>query len=119
METLTLILQSAPYGDEKVYNAFRLSQALVSVSVDMKVNIFLTGDGVFVAKSGQKTPRDYYNLEIMLKALILKGVAVVACRTCVAARGLSQEELIDGVVVGSTVGDLAKWVKESQKVLTF
>ena len=119
METLTIILQSAPYGDEKVYNAFRLSQALVSVSVDMKVNVFLTGDGVFVAKSGQKPPREYYNLEAMLRALISKGVKVVACRTCVAARGLSQDEFVEGVVVGSTVGDLAKWVKESQKVLAF
>ena len=96
-----------------------LSQALVSVSVDMAVNIFLTGDGVFVAKSGQKTPREYYNLEVMLRALLGKGVKVVACRTCAAARGLSQEELIEGVVVGTTVGDLARWVKESQKMLTF
>jgi len=119
LETLTIILQSAPYGDEKVYNAFRLSQALVSASIDMKVNIFLTGDGVFVAKSGQKTPKEYYNLEVMLRALLGKGVKVVACRTCVSARGLTQEELIEGVVVGTTVGDLAKWVKESQKVLSF
>ena len=119
METLTIILQSAPYGDEKVYNAFRLSQALVSASIDMKVNIFLTGDGVFVAKRGQKTPKEYYNLEVMLRALLGKGVKVVACRMCVSARGLTQEELIEGVVVGTTVGDLAKWVKESQKVLSF
>ena len=55
----------------------------------------------------------------MLKALLEKGVKVVACRTCVSARGLSQGELIEGVIVGSTVGDLAKWVKESQKILTF
>ena len=119
METLTIILQSAPYGDEKVYNAFRLSQALVSASIDMKVNIFLIGDGVSIAKSGQKPPREYYNLEVMLRGLLRKGVQVVACKTCVSARGLTQGELVEGVVVGSTVGDLAKWVKESQKVLTF
>jgi uncharacterized protein involved in oxidation of intracellular sulfur len=119
LETLTIILQSAPYGDEKVYNAFRISQALVSASIDMKVNIFLTGDGVLTAKRGQKTPRDFYNLEVTLRDLLRKGVKVVACRTCVSARGLTQGELIEGVVVGSTVGDLAKWIKESQKVLTF
>ena len=38
---------------------------------------------------------------------------------CVSARGLNQSELIEGIRVGSTVGDLAKWVKESQKVVTF
>lgn len=119
METLTIILQSAPYGDEKVYNAFRLSQALVSASINMKVNIFLIGDGVAVAKSGQKTPREYYNLEFMIKSLLEKGVNFIACRTCISARGLTQKDLVDGVIIGSTVGNLAKWVKESQKVLTF
>jgi sulfur relay (sulfurtransferase) complex TusBCD TusD component (DsrE family) len=55
----------------------------------------------------------------MLEDLIKKGVKVVACNTCKSARGLTQDELIEGVVVGSTVGDLAIWVKESQKVLSF
>ena len=114
-----MLLQSAPYGDEKVWNAFRLTQALVTASIGMKVNIFLTGDAVTTAKKGQKPPREYYNLESMLKGLIKKGVKVVCCYTCISARGLTQDELIEGVVIGSTVGDLARWVKESQKVLTF
>jgi len=32
---------------------------------------------------------------------------------------LTQEDLTEGVRVGTTVGDLAQWVKESQKVLSF
>ena len=55
----------------------------------------------------------------MLQDLIKKGVKVVCCYTCISARGLAQNELIEGIVVGSTVGDLAKWIKESQKVLSF
>lgn len=119
METITIIVQSAPYGDERVYNAFRLSRALVSASIAMKVNIFLTGDAVSTAKKGQKPPKEYYNLEYMLIDLIKKGVSVVGCRTCIGARGLNQSELIEGVIVGTTLGHLAKWVKESQKVLSF
>ena len=119
METVTLLLQSAPYGDERIWNAFRLAQALITSSIGMKVNIFLTGDAVSTAKKGQNPPREYYNLEVMLRDLIQKGVKVVCCYTCISARGLSQNELIEGVVVGSTVGDLARWVKESNKVLTF
>ena len=119
METLTMILQSAPYGDEKIWNALRLAQALITVSIGMKVNIFLTGDAVTTAKKGQKPPKEYYNLENMLKDLIKREVEVVACYTCISARGLTQSELIEGVLVGSTVGDLAKWVKISQKVLAF
>ena len=118
METITFILQSPPYGDEKIWNALRLAKALTTATIGMKVNIFLLGDGVSAAKKGQKPPEGFYNLEQMLKELIEQGSEVIACRTCVGARGLAQADLIDGVRVGTTVGDLARWVKESQKVLS-
>ena len=58
-----MLLQSSPYGDEKIWNAIRLTQALVTASIGMKVNIFLTGDAVTTAKKGQKPPKGFYNLE--------------------------------------------------------
>ena len=119
METLTIILNTAPYGDEKIWNALRLAKALISAKIGMKVNIFLLGDSVTTAKRGQKPPEGYYNLEKMLKELVEQRVEVVACRTCVSVRGLTQEDLIEGVRVGTTIGDLAQWAKESQKVLSF
>lgn len=119
METITFILQSAPYGDEKIWNSFRLARALITAAIGMKVNIFLTGDAVTTAKQGQKPPESYYNLEKMLTELIAQGVEVKACRTCISARGLAQDELIAGVEIGTTVGTLAKWIKKSQKVLSF
>ena len=119
LEILTLILQSAPYGDEKVWNALRLAKALITVTVGMKVNVFLLGDSVTAAKKGQKPPEDYYNLEKALQDLVKHHVEVAACRTCLSARGLTQQDLIEGVRVGTTTGDLAQWVKESQKVLSF
>ena len=119
METLPMILNSAPYGDEKGWNALRLAKALTSAAIGMKVNIFLLGDAVTTAKKGQKPPEGYYNLEKMLTELIEQGVEVIACRTCINARGLTQEDLVEGVRVGTTVQNLAGWVKESQKVLSF
>jgi len=119
METITIILNTAPYGDEKVWNALRLSKALMAGAEKMKVNIFMLGDSVATAKKGQKPPEGYYNLEKMLKELVDQGSEVVACRTCINARGLTQDELIQGVRIGTTVGDLVGWVKQSQKVLTF
>ncbi|NWF87130.1 DsrE family protein [Candidatus Bathyarchaeota archaeon] len=118
METLTIILNDAPYGNEKVWNALRLAKALTSATVKMKVNIFLLGDAVSSAKKGQKTPEGYYNLQQMLKELIEQGVEVIACGTCVAARGLSKEELLKDVRIG-TMMQLAQWIKESQKILSF
>lgn len=119
METMTMILSTAPYGDERIWNALRLAQALVAGAEKTKLNIFLTGDAVATAKKGQKPPEGFYNLEKMLRELIKAGVEVVACRTCISARGLSQQELIEGIRVGTTVSDLVGWVKTSQKVLSF
>jgi uncharacterized protein involved in oxidation of intracellular sulfur len=87
METLTIIVNSAPYGNEKVWNALRLARALVSTSIEMKINIFLLGDSVVAAKKGQKTPQGYYNLEKMLADLIQLGVNVNVCGTCINSRG--------------------------------
>lgn len=119
LETLTMILQSAPYGDERIWNALRLAKALTTATVGMKVKIFLIGDAVSTAKTGQKPPEGFYNLEKMLKDLAEQGVEIVCCRTCASARGLIQDDFIEGIRLGTTVGDLAQWVKESQKTLSF
>lgn len=74
MDKLTMILQDAPYGSEKAYNAFRYASALLASQVT--VNLFLLADGVGVAKRGQKTPAGYYNTANMLAELIAKGVKV-------------------------------------------
>lgn len=62
METITFILQSPPYGDEKIWNALRLAKALTTAAIGMKVNIFLLGDGVVAAKKGTETTRGFLQL---------------------------------------------------------
>ncbi len=74
MDKLTLIIQDAPYGTEKAYNALRYGAALVAQQV--AVNVFLLADGVAVAKRNQKVPTGYYNTADMLSRLIAKGVKV-------------------------------------------
>ncbi len=74
MEKLTIILNDAPYGTEKAYNALRYASALAATGVS--VNLFLLADGVLAGKSGQKTPTGYYNVADMLEELIAKGVKV-------------------------------------------
>ena len=118
LETLTIIVNDPPYGTERLWNALRLASSLVSAAIGMNVNIFLLGDAVSAAKKGQNTPEGYYNLEQMLIDLIKRGVKISACGTCTQARGLLEENLIEGVKIGSMLG-LANWMKESQKVLSF
>jgi uncharacterized protein involved in oxidation of intracellular sulfur len=116
MDRVTIILQDAPYGSEKAYNALRYVSALLANQVT--VNVFLLADGVGVAKRGQKTPTGYYNAASMLGELVAKGVKVKTCGTCCAARGFGQQELIEGVEMGRMI-DLAQWTKESDSVATF
>jgi uncharacterized protein involved in oxidation of intracellular sulfur len=113
-----MIVKSPPYGDENVWNALRLALTLVSASTGMDVNIFLLGDAVSAAKKGQKTPEGYYNLERMLSDLLRQGAKVSVCGTCIQARGLNKEGLIEGIKVGSMM-ILADWLRGSSKVLSF
>ena len=69
-KTYLFIVNDAPYGNERPYNALRL--ALVK-RPEALVRIFLIGDGVNCAMSGQKTPDGYYNVERMLKSLARRG----------------------------------------------
>ena len=71
-KTYLFIINDAPYGNERPYNALRLALALVK-RPEALVRIFLIGDGVNCAMSGQKTPADYYNVERMLKSLARRG----------------------------------------------
>jgi uncharacterized protein involved in oxidation of intracellular sulfur len=116
MDTVTLIIQDPPYGTEKAWNALRLAQALLTQ--ETRVNLFLLGDSVGMAKAGQEVPAGYYNLSKMLEQLTEKGVAVKACTTCCKARGFKAEDLVKGVAIGGMT-DLARWVKESKQVMTF
>ena len=118
METLTIIVNGSPYGDEKVWNALRLATTSLISSIGMNVNVFLLGDAVSSAKKGQKTPEGYYNLEKMLSDLLSKGAKVAACGTCLNSRALSKEDIVEGIELG-TMMKLAGWVKESSKVLSF
>ena len=66
------IINDAPYGNERPYNALRLALNLLKRS-DVSVRVFLTGDGVLCARQGQNTPEGYYNIERMVKAIAKRG----------------------------------------------
>jgi len=67
------IINDAPYGSEKAYNALRLAMAMQAGNSEVEVRIFLMADAVTCALPNQATPQGYYNVERMLKAVINKG----------------------------------------------
>jgi uncharacterized protein involved in oxidation of intracellular sulfur len=110
------IVNDAPYGDERAYNALRLAGALASRE-GQAVRLFLMADAVTCAKIGQKVPEGYYNVQLMLGKVARKG-EVGLCGTCMDARGLRDDELIEGAK-RSTLAQLADWTAEADKVLVF
>jgi uncharacterized protein involved in oxidation of intracellular sulfur len=110
------IVNDAPYGNERAYNALRLAGALASRE-GRAVRLFLMADAVTCAKSGQKVPEGYYNVQLMLGKVARKG-EVKLCGTCMDARGLRDDELIEGTR-RSTLAQLADWTAEADKVLVF
>lgn len=116
MTATLFVLNDAPYGNERAYNGLRLAGALAAKE-DQAVRLFLMADAVGCAKSGQKVPEGYYNVQLMLGKVARKG-EVGLCGTCMDARGLRDEEMIDGARRG-TLAQLADWTAEADKVLVF
>jgi uncharacterized protein involved in oxidation of intracellular sulfur len=116
MKTL-IILNEPAYGNERTYNGLRLALSLAKAE-DVELRVFLMGDAVTAAKPGQKTPEGYYNLERMLKGLEAKGIALGACGTCLDARGMTDEPLVDGAH-RSSMAELTAWTIWANKVVTF
>lgn len=116
MSSLLFILNDAPYGNERAYNALRLAGALASKE-GQHVRLFLLADAVGCAKAGQKVPEGYYNIQLMLGKVLRNG-EVALCSTCMDARGIAESEVIEGAK-RATLAQLADWTVEADKVLIF
>ena len=114
---ILIILNEPAYGNERSYNGLRLALSLAKAE-EVELRVFLMGDAVTAAKPRQKTADSYYNLERMLKGLSPKGIAVGACGTCIDARGMTDEPLVEGVH-RSTMAELTTWTIWADKVITF
>jgi len=118
MTKTLFILNDSPYGTERSYNALRLAGSLARRS-DEEVKIFLMGDAASCAKSKQKVPQGYYNVELMLQGPATRhAVEVGVCGTCMDARGIADGELAEGMQRG-TLSQLTDWTAWAEKVLVF
>ena len=115
---ILLILNDPPYGTERVYNGLRLAGALLKAGTETGATVFLMADAVLAAKAGQKTPDGYYNVERMLKRVLMGKGEVLLCGTCMDARGLTDAEMMPGAR-RSTMDELAAATLVADKVLVF
>jgi uncharacterized protein involved in oxidation of intracellular sulfur len=117
MSKTLFILNDPPYGTERSFNALRLAGSL-SKREGAEVKVFLMGDAAACAKSNQKVPQGYYNVEVMLKTTALHGAEIGVCGTCMDARGISEAELGAGAR-RSTLEELTTWTEWSERTLVF
>jgi uncharacterized protein involved in oxidation of intracellular sulfur len=118
MKKVLILVNDAPYGTEKAYNALRLAMQIQKDYENTDLCVFLMADSVTCALPNQNTPNGYYNIERMVRAVILKSGKVKLCGSCAEARGLKQLILIEGAEL-STMKELTQLTMECDKMVTF
>lgn len=99
------------------YNGLRLAGALLKREGE-EVRVFLIGDAASCAKAGQKVPQGYYNLELMLNAVVKRGGDIGVCGTCLDARGIAAGDLAAGTH-RSSMDQLTDWTQWADKTIVF
>jgi uncharacterized protein involved in oxidation of intracellular sulfur len=112
-----VISNDPPYGSERSWNGIRLAGSLAR-RPGTEVRLFLMGDAVGCAVSGQKVPEGYHHLDRMIEAAIGHGAEVGCCGTCMDARGLAGSQLVDGAR-RSTLDELTDWTLWAERTLSF
>lgn len=110
------VLHDPPYGTERTYNGIRWARQMIDADGNNEVKVFNFGDAVISVAAGQKVPNGYYNLAKMTKALADKGGVIGNCGACMDARGMTEDQLIDGAH-RSSMAELAEWTVWADKVI--
>ena len=118
MKKVLILVNDAPYGTEKTYNALRLAMQIQKDYESTDLYVFLMADAVTCALPNQNTPNGYYNIERMLKSVVLKNGKVKLCGSCAEARGLKELKLVEGAEL-STMKELTQLTMDCDKMVTF
>jgi uncharacterized protein involved in oxidation of intracellular sulfur len=111
------IFNDSPHGSQRSYNGLRLAVSLAKREGE-KVRVFLLGDGIICALAGLNPAHADYNPQEMLRQLAACGVQIGVCKTCMEARGFTDQTLIE-CARRSTLDELTAWTEECEKLLTF
>jgi len=116
---ILLILNHPPYDTTDVaWNALRLAGKLLGMG--HTIRIFLMNDAVDLARESCSPPAGYdQDLVAILKGLIASGATVKVCGTCMARCGIHRNEPYYEGAHQATMSDLAEWVTDSDRMLTF
>ncbi|MHB1526140.1 MAG: DsrE/DsrF/TusD sulfur relay family protein [Candidatus Dormibacteria bacterium] len=117
MTKVLVILNDPAYGTERSYNGLRLAGALARRD-GVEVRVFLFGDAVGCAVANQKVPDGYYHLDRMVTAVTHHGGEVGCCGTCMDARAVGGDTLVEGAR-RATLDEAAEWTLWADRVVSF
>jgi len=119
-----IVVTHPPYGNETTRSALRVARRLVK-DPDTELALFLMADAVYCARKGEAHAEGVYNPELglvysapQMLAAIGDEAEVFACGTCMGERGFKEDELLEGVHMG-TLDVIAEYTAKADKVLTF
>ena len=90
----TVVIGDGPYTSERPYTMLRF--AYTALLEGHKISIFLVEDGIYAGKKNQD-PATYDNVGKWMADVIEEGAIVKACGVCMKARGISEDELMEGI----------------------
>ncbi|RXK87832.1 sulfur reduction protein DsrE [Chlorobaculum sp. 24CR] len=121
METSKLLIISTigPENAEKASLPFVLATA--SQALDVEVTMFFQSSAVVLAKQGEAgkvNAEGFQPLKEMLDTFLEAGGKLYLCSPCLAQRGITKEELIEGAEIGAA-GTLVDLVMGASQVVTY
>jgi uncharacterized protein involved in oxidation of intracellular sulfur len=119
-----IIVTHPPYGNETTRSALRVARRMRK-NPDADVAMFLMADAVYCARRGEKYAEGVYNPELghtysapQMLAVIMDTAEVFACGTCMGERNMPEDELLEGIAIG-TMDVIAEYTEKADKVLCF
>ena len=109
----TITIGDGQYTKERPYTMLRF--AYTALLEGHKVNIFLVEDGIWVGKKNQD-PSTYDNVGKWMADVIEEGAKILACGVCMKARGMKDEELMDGISK-TTMNGFLEMCEEADNIL--
>ncbi len=107
-----LLASSAPQDGDAVFNTLRLAQTGRARGHD--VRLFFINNAVDTVRSGFESEE----LRELLDGCLRDGIPVKVCTTCVTRCGIGLGAVRDDVTMAA-MSDLAEWIEDSDRVLTF
>jgi uncharacterized protein involved in oxidation of intracellular sulfur len=111
-----IILNDAPYANEKSYNGLRTGIQLLNQVKDIQINYFLFSDAIGSIVQNQKPSATKYNAGELIEELINKKASIKICKSCMDARGIIN--LIEGVEISNMI-EYTDLIINADKIITF